>query len=319
MVLAHRPFQGVPRCWGVADALAVLQALFTTLLVLNLVLMVLNTYFLSRKPILFHLKEIYFINSASFKRAWYLVIAAMTLFIMARAVNGYQLARGAMPLDQVLIFDVAFAALVLAAFLELVFVFSKYLPYLGADDAVVQAAIRGDLRRSVLRLDDLDALDVDVSIAEDIYQGRRTLGPQVSLSHYRAVVLGLAQYMEHRFGELGDAMFYSVGRQTGRQAAAGMVSDQNARPLLEEFLLAIRTSAVGIPSIVQDTGSRITVRLDECAVCAGIRPTGTEECHYLTGVFTGLIETAWGVPVEAHEVRCHAKGDLFCEFQIDKT
>lgn len=303
----------------VVQPAAVLSALFSTLLVLNLILMVLNTYFLSRRPILYHLKEIYFINSASFKRAWYLIIAAMTLFVVARVAQGYQAIRAAAPLEASIIFDIAFASLVLAAFLELVFVFAKYLPYLGADDDEVQEAIQRDLRSGVLRLDDQVSLDIDVSVAEDIYRGRRQLGPNVSLSHYRAVVLGVTQYMEHRFGELGDAMLYAVGRQTGRQAAHGMMEGAPPGAVVEDFLMALQTSGVGLPHIVQDTGTRITIRLDECAVCSGIRPLGTMECHYLTGLFTGLMEEVWKGPVQSEERHCQAQGDQFCEFQVDQS
>ncbi len=295
-----------------------MRAVFTTVLVVNLALMGGIAYLLSRRPILLHLKEIYFINSAAFKRAWYLVIAGMTLFIAASGMRVYWEINELPPLDEVSIFDTTFVALVMAAFLELLFVFSRYLPHLGADDEAVLGAVRRDLRSSVLRLDEMEEIDVDVSIAEDVYGGRPEMGPYVGLSHYRAVVLGMTQYMEHRFGELGDAMFYAVGRQTGRQAAEGIQDDQTARPLLEEFLLAMQTAAVGRTGIVQDTGDRISIRIDECAVCAGIRPTGDVECHYLTGLFTGLMETAWKCRVDAQEIKCHARGDAFCEFQVDK-
>ncbi|MGB1586534.1 MAG: V4R domain-containing protein [Thermoplasmatota archaeon] len=301
-----------------ADAVVVLEATFTTLLVLNLLLMTLNTYFLSRKPVLHHLREIYFINSASFKRAWYLVIAAMTLFIVAQAMQGYASVRDTMTDARVVIFEVAFAALVLGAFLELLLVFSRYLPILHAKDDQISVAIQEDLRRNMLKLDDKEATDIDVTMAHDIYRGRSQLGPQVSLSHYRGVVLGITQYMEHRFGELGDAMLYAVGRQTGRRAAADIVADVGKDRAVEEFLHGLQSGAVGLPQVVQRTAERFTVRLDECAVCAGIRPMGSCECHYITGLFTGLMEVVWDQSVEAHETRCTVNGDAFCEFQVDR-
>ena len=313
------PYQARGASCLVADAVVVLGATFTTLLVLNLLLMTLNTYFLSRRPVLLHLKEIYFINSSAFKRAWYLIIAAMTLFIIAQGAQGYLDLRGLPPDGRIVIFEVAFAALVLGAFLELLFVFSRYLPILNANDEAIRAAIQKDLRANMLRLDDKDAADIDVTIAQDIYQGRPQLGPHVGLSHYRAVVLGITQYMEHRFGELGDAMLYSVGRQTGRRAACDIQEEVGPDRLLEEFLYGLQGSSVGMPSIVQQTRDRISVRLDECAVCAGIRPTGSCECHYLTGLFTGLMETAWDDTVETQELKCHANGDAFCEFQVDRS
>lgn len=301
-----------------ADARTVLDATFTTLLALNLGLMTFHTYVLSRRPILLHLREIYFINSAAFKRAWYLIIAAMTLFILAQAMGGYASLQGQVEDARVVIFEVAFAALVLGAFVELLFVFARYIPYISAKDDVISTQIQADLRSSMLRLDAKEEMDIDVTVAQDIYRGRPQLGPHVGVAHYRAVVLGITQYMEHRFGELGDAMLYAVGHQTGRKAGHDIAADVGKEGLLDEFLHAMQSGSVGVPSLVQDTGNRVSIRLDECAVCAGIRPTGNSECHYLTGLITGILEARWGPGGTAKEIKCAAKGDAFCEFQVDR-
>lgn len=303
-----------------ATPIAPLRAVFVTELVLILLLMVVNTYFLTRRPILHHLREIYFINSRRFREAWYLVIAGVTFFVVSQVVqtidepDAFLQATG-----RYQIYEVAFATLIILAFGVLLLVFRKYIPYFGADDEEVLQAVRGDVRRNIIDEDTANELEIDVSVGEDIYRARDRLGPMVSLAHYRGVVLGLTQYMEKRLGELGDSMLYAVGRQTGRNAAREIMDErQDAEASLQEFLAALRSGHVGIPEVLQMTPDRVSLRLSECAVCAGMRATGQVECHYLTGAFTGLFEVLYDAPVDAREVKCWARGDTYCEFELHK-
>lgn len=302
-----------------ADPNQILRSLFTTELVVILILMVFNTYFLARRPILHHLREIYFVNSPRFKRAWYLVIAAMTNFVVAQSVRGLE-SFDASPVQEgsYQIFEVAFGGLIVIAFFELLLVFRKYIPHLGASDAMVEQHIRFDLRRSVIDMDELDQIDLDVSVGSDIYGGRPQLGPHVSLAHYRGVLLGITQYLEQRFGQLGDSILSAVGRQTGRQAARSIQEQSDTiDDTIDAFLHEMQGAGVGIPTIMQETPSRATIRVEESAVSAGVHPSGEAECHYLSGLFTGLYEAVKEHRVQTTETKCCAKGDAYCEFDID--
>lgn len=293
-----------------------LGLLFTAELFLILGLMVMNTYFLTRGPVLSHLREIYFINSLRFKRAWYLVIAAMTVFLFLQAVDIFvQAGRIASASGVRELFLVVFATLVIGSFVEIVQIFERYIPRFGSDDRAIQDRIRFDLRRHLLDRSEGDLQDLLPSTA-DVYLGRDVLGPYVSIAHYRGVVLGLTRFLERRYGQLGDALLYSVGRQTARTVVRDLLEEVGPERAADQFLDALRTAHVGLPQIEEMGEGRRRILLRECAICCGMPVAGGAECHYLTGLFSGLHEILWDRAVEAREVRCWAMGDKVCEFEV---
>ncbi len=301
-----------------ADLTEVLGLLFSTLLVIILAMMVLNTYFLTRQSVALHLREIYFVNNAAFKRSWYLIMSGMTLFVFARGLTEAS-AWGALEVVPGLteLFLVLFAVLVFAAFVEVLFVFQRYIPRLGSEEGLIDSRIRRHFRDAVIAQDDERELVLPVTQAADIFRGRPTLGPQVHLTHYRGVVLGMTRYLEQRFGPLGDALLHSVGRHTALHAARDLLREAGGDPdaALDQFLLELRSALVGIPAIIVRNGDKVTIRISECAACSGIEPSGRYECHYLTGLFTGLFEVLRG-GAEARETRCSARGDDACEIEV---
>lgn len=302
-----------------AEVEQVFNAVFTVELLIILVLLAFNTYLLTYRPIVSYLREIYFVNSHRFKRAWYLVIGAVSFFLVAQVLSygrSSGIVQTALTVEQV--FEIVFGMLMILAFMEIVLIFRRYIPSIGADDNVVSKYISRDLRRALRTQDAKQDVRLDVTIGADIYGGRQTLGPTVSLSHYRAALLGITQYLEHRFGELGDTLLYSVGRQTGMNAANGMKDEGVEREdMLEEFFQSMMTASIGLPRILQETPHRVNIRLDECCVCAGMIPVGDEACHYISGLFAGFFEALTGDPSESREVKCSAKRDTYCEFQVD--
>ena len=96
---------------AVAPAGEVLGSVFNVLLVVTLFLMVLHTYFMTRRPVLLHLREIYFINNVSFRRAWYLVICGMTLFVFSRGLlEGERLGALRLQPGTIEVFEVIFGS-----------------------------------------------------------------------------------------------------------------------------------------------------------------------------------------------------------------
>jgi len=202
------------------------------------------------------------------------------------------------------------------AFLSLLLVFQRYMPRDGLSEDL-EFQLRHRLRKAVTKQDDAEGLKVQMSTAEDIYRGRPTLGPQVHLSHYRGVVLSLTRYLELRFGKLGDALIYTVGRQTGRQAARHMIDETpDVDAVIDRFLLELQTALVAVPSIEERTPSRLRLRFAECAVCSGTEATGVAECHYIAGLAHGLVEALAGSEVRAVEKECCAKGDRACLVEV---
>ncbi len=293
-------------------------SIFSLLLLLVLGMMIFTTYVLARRPLVINLREIYFFHNHAFTRAWHLVIAGMTLFVTARVITeGARLGLLEPPEGIADLFLVLFAVMILLAFWELIFVFQRYLPRLGWSDSFLEASIDSQIREAVLRQDREDEFEFQVSNAEAIYTGRPTLGPQVHLSHYRGVVEGMTHYLERRFGQLGDALLYTVGRQTGHNAARHMLNEGAApRAAIDQFLLELRTANVALPTITEETDRRVRIRFGECALCSGTGGAQAPRCHYLCGVVRGLFEALHGPLVEAHETECCAKGDRACVIEV---
>lgn len=295
-----------------------LGPLFSTLLVVLLGMMVYTTYILARRPLVINIREIYFFHNRRFTRAWYLIIAGMTMFLMARLTfEGERAGAIEAPSGIADLFLVLFGLFVFMAFLGLLLVFQRYMPRGGEESDDIEGKLRHRVRKAVVRQDEAEGLTVLMSRAEDIYRGRPTLGPQVHLSHYRGVVLSLTRYLEKRFGTLGDAILYTVGRQTGRAAARHMLAETpDKRAVVDRFLLELQTALVAVPSIVDSTPARLRLRFAECAVCSGTEPTGVAECHYLAGLSHGLLEALAGGEVKAIETECCAKGDAACLVEV---
>ncbi len=297
----------------------VFNAIFTVELIIILVLLAFNTYLFTYRPVLSYLREIYFVNSQRFKRAWYLVIGGISFFIIAQSLS-WARDIGLLPPSPTIeqVFQTAFGMLMILAFMEIVLILKRYIPSIGADDRTVNRHITEDLRRSIKAQDENRHVKLDVSIGADIFGGRPTLGPSVSLSHYRAALLGITQYLEQRFGELGDTLLYAVGLQTGHNAAQS-IREEGVEPehVTDEFFQSMMMANIGIPRILQRTEHRINVRLDECCVCSGMKPIGGTACHYISGLMAGFFETSTGIPAESHEIKCSGQKDTYCEFQVD--
>ncbi len=294
-----------------------LGPLFSLLLVVLLGMMVYTTYILARRPLVINLREIYFFHNRRFTRAWYLIIAGMTMFLMARlAFEGDRTGTLEAPAGIADLFLVLFGVFIFMAFLGLLLVFQRYMPR-GESSADVADHLRNRVRKAVVQQDTDEGLTVLMSRAEDIYRGRPTLGPQVHLSHYRGVVLSLTRYLEKRFGNLGDAILYTVGRQTGSNAARQMQAETpDPGQVVDRFLLELQTALVAIPSVAERSPGRLRLRFEECALCSGTEPTGTAQCHYLTGLSHGLMEALVDGEVKAHESECCAKGDAACLVEV---
>lgn len=314
-------YESVPAEGPVADIAHVLGSIFTVLLVLLLGMMIFTTYVMARRPLIINLREIYFFHNRAFTRAWHLIIAGMTLFVTARVLTeGARLGLldPAAGLED--LFLVLFAWLALLAFWELIVIFQRYLPKLSWNDAALASNLDARIREAVLKQDRDEKVRFDVTDGQAIAEGRPTLGSQVHLSHYRGVMEGMTQYLEARFGKLGDALIYTVGRQTGFNAAKHMLAEGLAgRAAVDRFLLEVRMANVALPVIVDETPTLTRIQFAECAICSGATGASSPRCHYLTGAVRGLFEAIDEAPVEARESKCCARGDRLCQVDVVRS
>lgn len=307
------PFR--PVVAGIAE---ILGSIFTVLLVLLLGLMVFTTYVMARRPLVINLREIYFFHNRAFTRAWHLIIAGMTLFVTARVMAEGKRLGLLDPTEGLLdLFLVLFAWLVLLAFWELIVIFQRYLPKLSWNDATLASNVDSKIREAILKQDRDEQVQFDVTDGQAIADGRPTLGSHVHLSHYRGVMEGMTQYLEARFGKLGDALIYTVGRQTGFNAASHMQAEGHAgRAAIDRFLLELRLSNVAVPFVLDETPALVRIQFAECAICSGSSGAKSPRCHYLTGAVRGLFEAIDKAPVEARETKCCAQGDRLCQVDV---
>lgn len=287
---------------------------------LVLCLMVVNLYFLTKRPILRRLREIFFVNGHAVRAAWYLILVASTLLVSGQALTLATVVGLGSDLVATfaLLLQFLFATLLILAFGVLFRVFSKYVQRIPASDADIERLLEADMRRAVLEDDRTTLTELDMSHVGDVYTGRKRLGPYVSVTHYRGLTLGFAAYTEKRLGHLGDALLYSVGRLTARSAMQDILreyadKEQAMRRVFDE----IRANGIAIPEVVDRTDDRIGIRLYENVTAAGVPPEGKPICHYQAGMLTGIFEILTERPVVAQEVHCWALGDRFCEFQLD--
>lgn len=285
-------------------------------------LMAFTTYFFVQRPILHYVREIYFINSRRFRQAWYLVISATTFFLIDQAGSLFGRAGLIVPPEQAdaytMISRLSFVTLMVFAFTLVFSIFVRYVRHLPANETEIKNQIADDLRRSVLEGDRKVQIKLDLSGVGDVYSERRRLGPHVSLTHYRALMLGFVAYMEQRLGQMGDAILYAVGRLTAERAMRDLLQETpNKDQAVQRMLKEMEASGIGIASITQQTPTHVDVVIHENAPAAGIPPRGSPVCHFQAGTLAGIFDALTKKPVVAREVKCWGLGDRLCEFRID--
>ncbi len=290
--------------------------------ILIILLMAFNVYFLSQKPILHYIKEIYFINSLRFRQAWYLVISATTFFLLIQIMVLLGEVGIILPPERAAmgatIFSLSFGTLIILAFSLVFAIFIRYVRRLPASEKEIYDIIGDDMRRSIMMDDRMLNINVDLSRVGDVISERRQLGPYIALSHYRALTTGFVSYMEHKLGHMGDAILYAVGRLAGKRAAGEIMREApDLEAAKRQVLNEIRENGIGLPEVRQATEDRVDVVIHESAPAAGVKPIGRPICHYQAGMLAGIWEALTGKNTHGKETKCWGLGDRLCEFRVD--
>lgn len=287
---------------------------------LFILLAALNLYLMLQAPIRRRFREISFVHARAFQFSWLLVVGAAAAAIAAQVLAFYgtlaetapgSVARAGIGLGS------ASSALLLAALGVVYGVFARYVDRIPPNRQTTDALVEATMARELLGdTQDLKA-GLDLSRVGDVYTGRRRLGPYVSLTHYRAMMLGLIAYTGQRLGPISEALVYSVGRLAARTAMRDVLREvPDRQAALERMFDEIRANGIAVPEIVERTPTRIDVRLHENATAAGALPSGGPICHYQSGMLAGIFEALTDRPVASREVRCWGAGDRVCEFQL---
>lgn len=128
-------------------------------------------------------------------------------------------------------------------------------------------------------------------------------------------MLGTAHEM---FKSAGKAFLYYLGLGLGRRKAEEVVLCTRIRDPLEYAVLWAQSMGWGEFAIRRSIGKVYVLarNLFEC-----FREEGEEACseprsQIFRGFLAGFLSRVWGKEVRVVEVRCTAKGDEFCEFEI---
>ncbi len=85
--------------------------------------------------------------------------------------------------------------------------------------------------------------------------------------------------------------------------------------LLKELF---EVTGLGILSVGEfEKDERIVIRIEECVECSGLPNIGKKVCYYMCGYLEGMFSVFLGKEVKCREKKCFAKGNEFCEFEIE--
>ena len=76
-------------------------------------------------------------------------------------------------------------------------------------------------------------------------------------------------------------------------------------------------TGLGILKVVKfEKDNYIVLAVEECVEAVGLPNIGKKVCYYMTGYLEGMFSIFFGKEVKGREVKCIAKGDEICEFEI---
>lgn len=125
---------------------------------------------------------------------------------------------------------------------------------------------------------------------------------------------------EKILGSGATVVWFSIAQHTGREimktVLKGETNPQKAIGFLETFFTQGGWGKVQIDMNFED--KRAAVKIENCATARDIR-SKEPICHFVRGFVSGVAEILFGSPTKCFETKCSAKGDSFCEFQVEAT
>ncbi|AEF96897.1 V4R domain-containing protein [Methanotorris igneus] len=140
-----------------------------------------------------------------------------------------------------------------------------------------------------INFDDLD--DVD----------RPTLGRSVDAVLFRVLKFSMLNYL----GFSKNSKIYSAGKSFGKYLGVKSIEE------MKEFFKAF---GIGILEVVDE--NPLKIRIYECIDCSGLPNTGRPICFFEAGIIAGMLENILNESVHVNEVKCHATGHDYCEFEV---
>ena len=155
----------------------------------------------------------------------------------------------------------------------------------------------------------VDTLSFPVS-----WQGRRV----VILAQY--AVARMLEGMRELLGTGGHVILYELGIDYGRELANYFVEKVGRDYLIRKYdywLSVLAATGWGVPRIIgpEDDFPNFTIRLSSCLECDG-RSSKEAVCSFMRGFLAGVFRELSGHTVHCEELKCSARNEGHCEFQI---
>ncbi|MEM3579004.1 MAG: V4R domain-containing protein [Candidatus Bathyarchaeia archaeon] len=147
----------------------------------------------------------------------------------------------------------------------------------------------------------------------------------------RAIILrrpgyeGLIVGMREQFGTAGEAFLYHIGYDAGmrygksHQEFADKLGIKDSIQILRDISMPLYISmGLGKSEIIEARAKppRAIIRVYECFECELVSGAKKPYSNFIRGIFAGLLAQLFNKRMEAKELRCIAKGDPYCEFEI---
>lgn len=127
--------------------------------------------------------------------------------------------------------------------------------------------------------------------------------------------------MEERFGSGALVIFYEVGKGCGERSAKRLIQKYPRKDrLFKAFTKYKRSEKWGDIEVELDLGKGTgTIIVHNCFEAREYGLTRQPACHFIKGYLEGFLTQTYNKPLKVVEVRCRAKGDPYCQFQIEET
>ncbi|MEM3881054.1 MAG: V4R domain-containing protein [Candidatus Bathyarchaeia archaeon] len=158
-----------------------------------------------------------------------------------------------------------------------------------------------------------------------------TLSNPLLISGARTILLrtpgyeGLIKRVRERFGSAADAFLYYQGIEVGMEYAknhreiANKLGVTDPQIIFEDISLSmLECMGMGKTEIVghKANPTHIQIRIYNSFECEAARQAKQPYSQLLRGVIAGMITELYKTKVTAKELKCIAKGDKYCEFEV---
>lgn len=145
---------------------------------------------------------------------------------------------------------------------------------------------------------------------------------------YEKTFVNMLNELRAKWGSGGEALTYYLGYEYGvlsflrLQRLSGMLNLKLKRRELYDLTTRILCTYSGDVNLVKfdEAGAKVLLRVYNLFECTPFKgKQNRENSQFYRGAISGLSSKAFGLDMVAREVKCVAKGDEYCEFEVSEA